>query len=344
MEVEAISRNASASARGWDFQANAAIVLFIRNIRNVREIRVEGELDDIELFLNDGTKLYAQAKARTTANPGDGSSTRFRDALKTLADDLKEEDCAQILYVTNDEYPFGRKHKLAMFGDDSLFRYDELPDGVRLYIKKAATTVGIKDESLELFSVCIVGFYGDDDDTRYRVVHQYVDKLISDLKLNRYGSVDSQSLRRTWDYMLSKNAANQNTGIRVDKETFVWPIVYALCEVSSDEKVFEDYDYDFQEEVLAQYRRVVTEHSNRFSLVTKIMSDFNDYRHLHIGMTRREIKKEFIREYWRNYEDEIGTNDVDDETSAVLIGLILQKVINKHDVIKKIKREVNLED
>lgn len=344
MGAEAVNRNASPSARGWDFQANAAVVLFIRNIREAKEIRVEGRCEDIELFLNDGTKLYAQAKARTTANPGEGSASRFQDALNTLAEDLREEDCAQILYVTNDEYPFGLRHRAAMFGDDSLYRYGELPDDMRSYIKLAADKVGINDDALKRFSVCVIGFYGEDEETRYRVVHRYVNKLISDLKLGNQGSVNVRALRKTWDYMFTKNATNQDTSITVDKEMFVWPIVFELCEISSDEKIFDDYDFDFQQEVLLQFHRVIDECSNRFSLVTKILSDFKDFSCRHANSSRREVKESFIKEMWQSYEDEIGTEDLDDETGKVLIGLVLQKIINKRYVIQRMRREVNLDN
>lgn len=43
-----VNRNASASAFGWEFQTNAAIVLFIRNIEEARSLRVEGAHEDIE--------------------------------------------------------------------------------------------------------------------------------------------------------------------------------------------------------------------------------------------------------------------------------------------------------
>ena len=36
------NRNASASAFGWDFQANAALVLMLENIKNAKSVRVEG--------------------------------------------------------------------------------------------------------------------------------------------------------------------------------------------------------------------------------------------------------------------------------------------------------------
>ena len=56
-------RNASASAFGWDFQANSAILLMLENIKDAKRIRVEGADEDIEVTLQDKSKIYAQAKA-----------------------------------------------------------------------------------------------------------------------------------------------------------------------------------------------------------------------------------------------------------------------------------------
>ena len=57
------NRNASPSAFGWDFQANSAIFLMLETIQDAKRIRVEGVDEDIEITLQDKTKVYAQAKA-----------------------------------------------------------------------------------------------------------------------------------------------------------------------------------------------------------------------------------------------------------------------------------------
>ena len=56
-------RNASPSAFGWDFQANAAILLMLENIREADKVRVEGADEDIEITLKDKTKIYSQVKS-----------------------------------------------------------------------------------------------------------------------------------------------------------------------------------------------------------------------------------------------------------------------------------------
>ena len=57
------SRRADAVVFGFDFQVNAAIVLFLENIKEVNRLRLEGNYEDIELELNTGEMILAQAKA-----------------------------------------------------------------------------------------------------------------------------------------------------------------------------------------------------------------------------------------------------------------------------------------
>lgn len=57
------SRRANAVNFGFDFQVNAAIVLMLENIEDVSALRLEGNYEDIEVKLNDGEYILAQAKS-----------------------------------------------------------------------------------------------------------------------------------------------------------------------------------------------------------------------------------------------------------------------------------------
>ena len=56
-------RRAHAVLFGFDFQVNAAIVLMLENIRELKSLRLEGNEEDIELTLEDNRKILAQAKS-----------------------------------------------------------------------------------------------------------------------------------------------------------------------------------------------------------------------------------------------------------------------------------------
>ena len=56
------NRRANAVMFGFDFQVNAAIVLMLENILVLQALRLEGENEDIEIELNNGQYILAQAK------------------------------------------------------------------------------------------------------------------------------------------------------------------------------------------------------------------------------------------------------------------------------------------
>ena len=72
------NRSAHAVVFGFDFQMNAAIVLMLENIKDLQTLRIEGNEEDIELTLNNGKKILAQAKAV------ENSSSDFSNVRKNL--------------------------------------------------------------------------------------------------------------------------------------------------------------------------------------------------------------------------------------------------------------------
>ena len=61
-------RRAHAVFFGFDFQVNAAIMLMLENIKELKYLRLEGNYEDIELTLVDDQKILAQAKAVENAS------------------------------------------------------------------------------------------------------------------------------------------------------------------------------------------------------------------------------------------------------------------------------------
>ena len=126
-------RNASASAFGWDFQANSAILLMLENIKEARRVRVEGADEDIEITLQDQTKLYAQAKA--VEKPDDTSHVidKLTKALETLSDAAKKGDGSLFTYVTNSSNPFNNQRILSYFTGRTHLGFDENPAQEKKY-------------------------------------------------------------------------------------------------------------------------------------------------------------------------------------------------------------------
>lgn len=124
--MKAINRNASASAFGWQFQINIAIYLMIKYFGKFKEMKIEGEKEDIEISLNNRKKIYAQAKSKQNINDGDTSSysTKLRKALESLSD-VNDNDSENLIYISNLE-PNPLNSGTNEFELVSFFKYNEL--------------------------------------------------------------------------------------------------------------------------------------------------------------------------------------------------------------------------
>ena len=101
------SRRADAVVFGFDFQVNAAIVLFLENIEDVEKICLEGNYEDIELELSSGKMILAQAKAVEKAS-SDFVNVRknLKKALTSLSEAGEKVDAKELIVITNSPNPF----------------------------------------------------------------------------------------------------------------------------------------------------------------------------------------------------------------------------------------------
>lgn len=60
------SRRANAVVFGFDFQVNAAIVLMIENIEDLKSLRLEGNYEDIEIELENNQCMQSADKSKYT--------------------------------------------------------------------------------------------------------------------------------------------------------------------------------------------------------------------------------------------------------------------------------------
>ena len=111
------NRRANAVLFGFDFQRNAAIVLMLENIKVLRSVRLEGNEEDIELTLENGRKILAQAKA-VEKSSSDFSHVRenLKKALLSLSEGAQKTDAQQLILITNSPNPFNDAESKSVFG------------------------------------------------------------------------------------------------------------------------------------------------------------------------------------------------------------------------------------
>ena len=336
--------NASASVFGWEFQIHAAMVLFIRFLPNADQLIVEGETDDIEIYLSDGTSILCQAKAHFTNDPGEGSSARFSDALKTLKEDCEKADCRQCVYVTNDAYPFGKRIKGNRFGDDTLLEFKELsPDAQEYVIGKANGAVKDMDTLKKKLGVFVLRFYGSDERTRMEAVRNAIQDFLDDLAVTEV-RINAQSLRRVWHTLLFENASAHDTKASISKASFIWPIVVQVCKLSSGDAALLELNDSVRSDVEVAYSDLIDDATERFSLVTKIETDFDAFRRFSGTGRLADDRKTFVSQKYRDYFEDLALEHFDEEASEVVARIVLSKILYRLSVIEKVKGKVNLED
>ena len=136
------NRTATSVLFGFDFQANAAIVLMLENIKDMSSIRLEGS-EDIEINLNNGSSILAQAKSVVN------SSTDFSNVLSNLKKSiisLSEAEhklgvVKELIYITNTPNPFNEKQLNPIFYGASQRDYSSLPRPLKDKINKIISLV-----------------------------------------------------------------------------------------------------------------------------------------------------------------------------------------------------------
>ena len=328
------SSNATASAFGWEFQSNAAIMLMLKNIIDASKVKVEGETEDIEITFSNGRVLMAQAKA--VENPDDFGNVKrkLEEGLRTLNVASKITDVEQLVFVTNSPNPFNNTRTMYKFSSPlNIVPFSELPSSCQ----KSISDICAKNRysiNTSMLTIYVMQFHGESEDERYKVLQSLTERFLSDLGVERVSTGQILSL---WQRSFTVNASQRTTSIT--KESMIWPIIAILCEVRESDTELDDYDLSDVAEILQKYRAVINNNSERFEFVSKVLSDFYDF---YPGMKSRDRVERFISEKWGQYKSNFDLKKADSTTEEIVIRLTLSKVLKSRRVIAEIKGKVKL--
>lgn len=344
--------NASASAFGWQFQINAAIVFMLKKIKDIDKVRIEGENEDIELELsNNKGKIFIQAKSRSEIGPASNALKNFSDGVKTLIHSSNKKNCEELCFVTNYPNPIGgREQQFSYFMGGTYIKrsFKEIPDDARAAatdkINKVENEVGLKLDIDKLY-IAVIPFDGNEKDTRERVINTEVKDFLYDIKVDE-GS--SRELLEFWQNKMHFNASNTDTKVSLSKKELMWPIVVLKCDLNENDKLIEEceaqgMDYEDVVTILEKYKEIINKQEEHFDLTNKIVNDYRVYREENSkGNRGKRNRKDFIESNWSDYKDYIKSDQMDEITHENLVKIILTKILNTQNIIKNLKEEVNL--
>lgn len=322
------NRNASASAFGWDFQANSAMLLMLENIREAKRVRVEGSDEDIEITLDDHTKIYAQAKA--VEKPDDTSHVidKLTKALETLSDAAKNGDGSQFTYMTNSSNPFNNQRTVSYFTGRTHLGFDELPDQAQKRIKDIITKNGFADLDVHKLDIRVIPFYGNDLKNRYKEIQACVNEFLATVSVNLPGV--NAEIMEIWQRDLFLNATQSDTAISVSKEKMIWPLIVLVVDKTAANEYKKDFDDDEISEIERKYKLIINQNTMSYEIISRVLSE------------AKGSLKQFVNNHWKDYLDIVNVIEADNDTKESLLKIILYRILTQRQYIRDIKRGSNL--
>lgn len=322
------NRNASASAFAWDFQANSAMLLMLENIREAKRVRVEGSDEDIEITLDDHTKIYAQAKA--VEKPDDTSHVidKLTKALETLSDAAKNGDGSQFTYMTNSSNPFNNQRTVSYFTGRTHLGFDELPDQAQKRIKDIITKNGFADLDVHKLDIRVIPFYGNDLKNRYKEIQACVNEFLATVSVNLPGV--NAEIMEIWQRDLFLNATQSDTAISVSKEKMIWPLIVLVVDKTAANEYKKDFDDDEISEIERKYKLIINQNTMSYEIISRVLSE------------AKGSLKQFVNNHWKDYLDIVNVIEADNDTKESLLKIILYRILTQRQYIRDIKRGSNL--
>lgn len=339
MKILSKSRRADSTNFGFDFQTNAAIVLMLENIEELNSLRIEGNYEDIEVELNNGNYILAQAKAVVKSST-DFSNVRsnLKKAIKTLSEAATKTNVQNLIFITNSLNPFNDDNSRNIFYGNTRRKYSTLPESSQKIIDKYLNELSVPFDK-DKFIIQVVPFETDDDRERYKIIKECIGEFIGKLNINTVYGI-SDKLLEIWQNDISHNASKKDSYIKLSKKDIVWPLLVIITDITRcDINFIEQFDASLYEEITHTYSSLINSCCEQFEFFTKVLYDFQEFKSM-----KKPLEKcnEFALTQWENYLDDLTISTNNEEVQKGLIQIILYKIIKNRFNIDNIKNGVNL--
>lgn len=330
------STQASATIFGFQFQINAAIYLMIKYFSEFKQIKVEGNQEDIELFLHNNKKIYAQAKSKEfPTRDNKGHSEKLKEALRTLSS-IEDKENYNLMYISNlEDNPLNSG--TTEFDRVSFLRYDELKEESKKKIDNQILSENYNIDTSKLI-IAKIPFYGDDWEQRHKEINKKMSEFISDVSPSL--SSFANKIITIWEDDFLQNASVKNPKITITKENVVWGLV--VCKLQLDDVKKFDEKLEIEEtdflEAIDEYEKIIDIKSSTFLDYNKIISLYSQYK-------LKGDKIMSIYDFIKEKKDEIFNLIFPDKNKEDLVlqtcaKIIAKEIILRSKSIEEIKRGV----
>lgn len=333
------NKRASSVTFGFDFQVNAAIILMLDNVTDLKSLRLEGNHEDIQIELNNGEYILAQAKSVVNSSSDFRNVRRnLKNALVSLSAGSRGIAVKQLIFITNSPDPLKDDNSRFIFQGPPAYRdFTTLPPSsqaiIRQYLEKLDNPL-----DLDKFTVQTLPFETDNDNERYKYIMRAIDEFAGSLRLNISGL--SRQLLYMWHWSVFINSSKSSANICLTKKDIMWPIMVIATDISrcDDEFLdrFEPGDYD---EIVHYFRDTINSRCERYEFFVRVLADYSSY-----GTSAKPADRcmDFVDAKWQDYSDEFAIDGIDADTQEGLTKVVLYNIVRRRRDITKIKRGTNL--
>ena len=341
-----MNRRADASCFGLDFQANAAILLTLENMRTLDYVRLESDEEDISIRLNNGNFILAQAKSVQKASQDFKNVRRnLESALKTLSEGEKKvsekgASVEKLILITNSMNPLNEELSRGAFLGGGKRDYADLPPSAQKIIEDFLSKI-TEPLNANSFRIQVFSFETDMEDERYKVVLDKIRDFTSSMRLH---SLEPARLMKIWQRDFFVNASKHDSYIMLKKKDVIWPILVIITDIDGIQESMEDaldMDQGEYEEVIYHYRDLINVQCERFRSFTRVITDYSLFEKENKSRPSERIKN-FINQKWASYLDDFSPGSIEIEIREKLVKIILYTILQRRYQIQRVKTQVNL--
>lgn len=369
-DIYGFDNDASASSFGWDFQANAGIFLFLKLFTDAKDIKIESKQQDIEITLNDNSKVFAQAKSTQDYTSCKDGREKLKDAIISLSRNNYKNN--KLVYISNIPNTFPKCNDCF---NNVIVSYKDSLDGVKKSmdnilksvlrklndnLKKESDTTKINKirstiDKIENFNTdylyfsTICPYYGPND-VRYmkikEIIHEF---LINKVQLSNEDTNNiSEKLLIFWQDYFQFNSTTKDGDINksISKEKFAWPIVVYL--VDRDVPEVESClsftpDNSLREEIKRYLNDIHCVYHERYRFTNTVLQDYNNYKNQNVNNTPKNIELDFVKKCGSKYYSEFGEiDDYDKELKEYVTKTFIYRILLNNRKVSSVFKTVGI--
>ena len=361
---------ANPTAFGWLFQVIAAIVLSLEYKENLKEVKVEGETEDIEIYLTNTAPIYAQAKATMGDVRKVEVSTPTKNAMNTLLNTSNAvSKYSKLIYISNfinpvslDEIDLSAR---CLVNGSTLFEknFQDIPNQGQEYLrerlekaqedlKNCKYLYTKKKFDWNKLYVDIMIFESTNEERKKinanpdcKIIDHHNHCVVLSNEIDEI--VQRKKLKdRIYNKLLSRFYENAATkSIRISKNRLMGIFITEVIQETESENIKNIYP---------AYRKMIEDYIDGFlddqsmniDVINDITSSFYEYWNkntLKNNVNAQKIKQNFVNTQWIKFKENfpIDKSKFSKKIQEEAIKLLILQIIDKEENINEIRTEFN---